>query len=160
MRVPLRPADGCDAGNTYCDHPTWDLPPELDGTVITSMATASKHSCAITSSGNLRCWAISKWDNEFGQADVPGDVGTVTSVAVGYTHTCLIETSGRLRCFGSNYYGQTDARVPFWLGTVTSVAAGERNTCASGPRTGGRLVCWGGNDGGQNDVPANLGAIT
>ena len=78
-------------------------------------------------------------DNEYGQCDVPADLGPVLAVSAGNWHSCAVRTDGQLVFFGDNEFGQCD--VPADLGPVLAVSAGDYHTCAV--RADGQLVCFG-----------------
>lgn len=80
------------------------------------------HTCAITSSGTLKCWG-NNFDGQLGQdsnlqkGSSPGDMAALTainlgtnktavSVAAGTYHTCAILNDGSLKCWGLNDSGQ------------------------------------------------------
>ena len=92
------------------------------------------HTCAVRSDGQLVCIG----SNQYGQCDVPTDLGPVVAVSAGFRHTCAVRSNGQLVCFGSNQYGQCD--VPTDLGPVSAVSAGNEHTCAV-RSDGGQLVC-------------------
>ena len=132
---------------------------------VSSVFAGGYHTCAVTTSGGLKCWG---WDSS-GQlgdnatiadkptpVDVLGLTSGVASVSAGYTHTCAVTTVGGLKCWGWNAYGQlgnnsaTNASTPVDVlglaSDVISVSAGWNHTCAvttAGPK------CWGYNNVGQ-----------
>ncbi|CAE7276431.1 UVR8, partial [Symbiodinium necroappetens] len=114
-------------------------------------SAGDSHTCAVKSDGQLVCFG---W-NQFGQCDVPEDIGETLLVSAGHSHTCAITADGRLVCFGWNEYGQCD--VPRNLGPVLTVSAGRSHTCAITAE--GQLVCFGYNSDGQCAVPADLGPV-
>lgn len=80
------------------------------------------HTCAITSSGTLKCWGYN-FDGQLGQEsnlDLGNSTGemaaltainlgtgkTAASVANGQSHTCAILNDGTLKCWGLNDNGQ------------------------------------------------------
>ncbi|HMJ10481.1 MAG TPA: hypothetical protein VK524_03690, partial [Polyangiaceae bacterium] len=85
------------------------------GGTVWRIFAGPQHTCAVLSTGNLRCWGY----NAFGQlgygrgiADIgdnetpagAGDVdvgGPVAQVSMGYDRTCALLTSGSVRCWGS-----------------------------------------------------------
>lgn len=81
---------------------------------ISALAAGNNHSCALTTTGRLKCWGA----NYLGQlgsinlisspvpVDVPGLATRITSVAVGAGHTCALTAEAGLKCWGYNYYGQ------------------------------------------------------
>ena len=44
--------------------------------------------------------------NDFGQCDVPADLGSVVAIAAGALPTCAARGDGELVCFGRNDCGQ------------------------------------------------------
>ena len=79
---------------------------------------------------------------EYGECDVPTDLGPVVAVSAGYDHTCAVRSDGQLVCFGWNRNGQChkcgQCDVPTDLGPVVAVSAGCDHTCAV--RSDGQLV--------------------
>ena len=128
---------------------------DLGGLGAPPIAAGGGHTCAIKSNGQLLCWGSDYTD--FGQCDIPKDLGPVVAVAAGELHTCAVKANGDLVCFGDNEYGQCD--VPADLGPVVAVAAGGYHTCAV--KANGQLVCWGSDytDFGQCDIPKDLGPV-
>ena len=85
---------------------------------------ASRHTCAVRSDGQLVCFGLS----DFGQRDVPTDLGAVVAVSAGDGHTCAVRSDGQLVCFGLSDFGQCD--VPTDLGAVVAVSARfPKNMC-------------------------------
>lgn len=121
-------------------------------------------SCAVLSSGALKCWGA----NESGQLgdttvvdrNVPTSVSGLTSgvagVAVGEHHACAWLTDGSAKCWGNNTSGQlgngstTGSSSPVsvtGLSGVTKMVAGAAHTCAL--VSGGYVKCWGSNTVGS-----------
>jgi len=90
-----------------------------------SISVGGYHSCAVLSSGAVKCWG----DNGYGQlgdgsntdSNVPVDVVGISdaiSISAGWEHTCAVLSSGAVKCWGDNGYGQlgdgsnTDSAVP------------------------------------------------
>src|SRR5690606_38386502 len=115
------------------------------------------HTCALLSSGAVRCWGSSTFGqlgygntNTIGDNELPSSVGpvsvggTVEKIVAGGFHTCALLTTGDLRCWGANESGQLgyghtnpigDNELPSSVGPVHtgapvgSIAAGESHTC-------------------------------
>ena len=126
-----------------------------------------RHSCVVTSRGQVYCWG----NNTLGE--LGGTAGTLDSVPVhaaagldfiqvtgGGDHTCGLTRTGAVYCWGRNDAGQLGNRaraegpVPVRVaGSGTgklvfrSVNAGAHHTC--GIATGNRIWCWGSNKRGQ-----------
>jgi alpha-tubulin suppressor-like RCC1 family protein len=135
------------------------------GTGVVGVAAGDRHTCALSSSGGLKCWG----DNYYGQlgdgttidrgapVDVAGLTGGVVAVTAGREHTCVLTDAGGVKCWGSNWFRQlgdgtttsrsTPVDVVGLTSGVVAVAAGGSHTCAL---TGaGGVKCWGDNVYGQ-----------
>ena len=114
-----------------------NTPPSADVlTSVASIAGGRDHTCALTTSGGLRCWGR----NVNGQASV--------------VHACCLVSHIELRLYlivvqlGDGT--ATDRNTPPLVDVLTSVAAiaaGWHHTCAL--TTSGGVRCWGRNDQGQ-----------
>jgi alpha-tubulin suppressor-like RCC1 family protein len=131
---------------------------------VVALATGTEHSCALQSSGSVRCWG----KNTKAQLGNGSLVDSATSVAVtglndavalvaGGLHSCALQAGGAVRCWGDNAFGQlgngTDINTSTTIFTVTglsdaiALSAGPAHTCAL--RANGNLSCWGFNQYGQ-----------
>lgn len=154
----------CGTGKLGSDQFNADFVKDLGA--VTHIAAGGRHTCAVTATGEGRCWGM----NDHGQL---GD-GTISAVAqprpvkvsnlvkasqitTGTSHTCALSES-QARCWGWNDTGQlgnnqtTDSAVPVPVsyvtyGSATHIAAGERHACLLD--TVGNVKCWGHNDRGQ-----------
>ena len=92
------------------------------GVTATAIAAGSDHTCALLSSGVVKCWGRngdgqlglgdtnSRGDgaNEMGDNLSAVDLGssvTVIAIAAGGFHTCALLSSGAMKCWGYNYTG-------------------------------------------------------
>ncbi len=112
---------GDDAGEMGAILPAVDL-----GTAQVAVAIAAGyyHTCALLSSGNVKCWGKND-KGQLGQGDTnnrgdePGemgdklqaiDLGTGGNIASiggnGVEHVCALTTYGRVKCWGSNWHGR------------------------------------------------------
>lgn len=143
--------------------------------VVTKLAVGQNHTCALLTSGFVRCWGY----NNYGQLglNTKENVGTgeaissygyvnlggiATQIATGYNHTCALLDTGKVRCWGLNSSGQLgynhnrsigDDEYPSVAGdvalggTAVQLSAGGNHTCAL--LDTGFMRCWGANGSGQ-----------
>ena len=126
---------------------------------------SSSHSCAITTSGAVKCWG----SNDYGQlgdgsttsrltaVDVTGLATGLQAISLGGLHSCALTTAGGVNCWGFNDSGQlgdgsTNSRLTAvdvtGLATgLQAIALGSAHTCAL--TTAGGVKCWGYNFNGQ-----------
>lgn len=143
----------------------------LAGKTVVSISAGSRHTCAVTSAGELVCWGQSTWGqlgiSPLSSPSVPVLVNggaltgkTVLSVSAGGAHTCAVTAPGALACWGWNDNGRlgtgdlTHRQVPVAVdggalagATVAAVEAGFQTTCAL--TTSGQVMCWGANESGE-----------
>jgi alpha-tubulin suppressor-like RCC1 family protein len=138
--------------------------------VVTSIAAGGYHTCALVSTGGIKCWG----DSKFGQIgnfsatgpqltpmDVTGLSSGVTAIAAGAEHNCALTSAGGVKCWGHNWSGQlgdgtiSELEGGSWAPVdvtglssgVTAIAAAGPNTCAL--TSDGGVKCWGFNNGGE-----------
>jgi alpha-tubulin suppressor-like RCC1 family protein len=131
-----------------------------------SIATGSRHACALLTSGTVQCWGANSSlelgnGNPVGRSMTPVDVqflgAGVKSVAVGGSHSCALFNAGNVKCWGSNSYGQTGSDFLHWrtgvadVGNLNSSAIsidlGNSHSCAV--LSTGEARCWGLNNHSQ-----------
>lgn len=145
------------------------------GGTATQLSVGTYFTCALMSTGNVRCWGIGAQGqlgyantNTVGDNETPASVGDVNTgglvqqVAAGKTHTCALLTTGSVRCWGTGAAGQLgygnttvigDNEAPAAAsdvdvgGIVTQIAVGYDHTCAL--LNTGAVRCWGDNQFGQ-----------
>lgn len=166
------------------DSPSSWVPVDVSGLTFgaTSVVTGANHTCALTTTGGVKCWG----HNGSGQlgdssrvqrgepVDVLGLTSGVASIAAGLDYTCAVTVTGGAKCWGGNHAGQLgfpggDSTIPndvtgLSIG-VKSVTASSSHTCAI-TVTGG-AKCWGENysgqlgfPGGNSMIPVDIPGIT
>jgi alpha-tubulin suppressor-like RCC1 family protein len=153
---------------------TWDcspVPVQVEGlsSGVKEVAAGSSHSCALLTSGAVKCWG----KNDRGQlgdgtrtspelpVDVQGLTGVV-SIAAGGDDTCAVLSTGAVKCWGSNGHGELgdgtkgDRLTPtsvVGLGDVKSITTnsygGESTAHTCALTSGGSVKCWGANSVGE-----------
>ncbi len=141
---------------------------------VTAIAAGYSHTCAITSSGGVKCWGYNGGRLGTGTntgpevcrsidpcsttpVDVTGLSSGVSAIAAGEFHTCALLSSGGVKCWGYSDEGQvgngTTGSNPAPV-DVTGLSSGVsaittlgRHTCAL--TTSGGVKCWGSNGSGQ-----------
>jgi len=154
-------SDGQLGLGNYVVHKTpTDVPMLSSG--VRAIAAGYFHTCALTSSGEAKCWGNNNYgqvgDGVFDVSDrlapvtVFGLTSGVTSIAGGYQHTCAVVYGGA-KCWGYNGAGQQGTNQPanvfhiapadvyhFATG-ARQITAGYEHTCAL--IDGGGARCWG-----------------
>jgi alpha-tubulin suppressor-like RCC1 family protein len=81
---------------------------------IQAISLGNNHSCALTSSGGVKCWGY----NNRGQlgdgstttrttaVDATGLANGLQAIALDGAHSCALTTAGGVKCWGDNLYGQ------------------------------------------------------
>lgn len=140
-------------------------------TGVIAVTVGSSHSCALTTSGGVKCWGAN-WNGQLGDGttsnrstpvDVSGLTSGVSAVAAGRRHTCALTTGGGVKCWGDDRSGQlgdgatnphsTPLDVIGLAHGATVLTAGGNHTCVL---TNQHPKCWGEDGDGQ----LGLGTIT
>ena len=168
LNVDGQLGNGTNAGPESCVlKPCSKTPVDVVGLTsnISSVSGGASHTCAVTTSGGVKCWG-NNYDGELGNnstidSSVPVDVIGLTSglsyVSAGYGHTCAVTASGGVKCWGYNFNGQlgnnstANSSVPVDVIGLTSgvltVSAGGGSTCAI--MASGGVKCWGNGQSGE-----------
>lgn len=161
--------------NTIGDDETPAAAGDVDlGGEAVALAGGSFHTCALLTTGNVRCWGYGPrgelgYANQaaVGDDETPaqaGDVdvgGAVLAIAAGDYATCAVLVGGSVRCWGSGEQGElgtgnvtdigdneTPASAAIDLGGLaTQVDVGFLNVCAT--LENGAVRCWGRGDTGE-----------
>ena len=166
---------GVTTGTCVSTFPCTSTPLEVTGLAsgYVDVAAGSDHSCALSSSGAVKCWGA----NSLGQlgvettetcgsapcrttpVDVEGLGSGVVQITAGGFHTCARMVDGGLKCWGRNLDGQlgnadggsgADSTTPVDVvgnDVYVDVSAGLRHTC--GVTTTTKANCWGRGVSGQ-----------
>ena len=148
------------------------LPVDVEGLDknIVAIAAGNWHTCALESSGKMKCWG---WngsgqigDGTTDESNIPVAVKglqsglTVKAIAAGKDFTCALMSNSKVECWGNNGSGQlgcltfeSSSNPGFVsngnLSGVNTISAGFEHVCvALGIKTG-LPRCWGANSFGQ-----------
>ena len=124
-----------------------------------AISTGYDHTCALLSTGRVRCWGLNDKGrlgdgtnvNRFTPVPVSGITNAV-AITGGGLHTCALLSTGTARCWGFNGPGElgdgttTDRFSPVavsGLSNAVAITAGTAHTCAV--LADGTARCWGEN---------------
>ena len=128
----------------------------LNEEAFVSIAASEKHTCGITTGGNIRCWG----NITYGPLLAKG----FTAVSAGRVHTCALDNDGAVHCwhFGtvipsdnwasvvSPTFADGSALILSAIDTYSSHNCGIRKDAGNE----GKAFCWGHNASGQSAVPS------
>jgi alpha-tubulin suppressor-like RCC1 family protein len=134
-------------GSVGADSPT---PVAVNGlTNVLAVAGGYGRTCAVLTSGTVRCWGKLAGIAQGTPQAVPG-LTSATAISVGINHMCAIN-AGAVSCWGDNKYGQlgadpalvTMSADPIAIPNLTAsaISAGFNFTCAL--TASGQVRCWG-----------------
>jgi alpha-tubulin suppressor-like RCC1 family protein len=138
---------------------------------VSSIASGSHHTCALTILGGVKCWGYNGFgalgDGTTRSRSIPVDVvglsSGVVAISAGFHYTCAVVTgsSRGLKCWGNNGNGQlgdgmtTSRPIPADVLGVTGglwgVSTGDFHACAMAANGSGH--CWGSNNNGKLGNP-------
>jgi alpha-tubulin suppressor-like RCC1 family protein len=115
---------------------------------VTAISAGTRHSCALTNAGGVRCWGVNYGgalgdgteDRHFGPVEVVGLGSGVKAVAAGYDRSCAVLATGAVKCWGTDY-GLTPVDVPGLSSDV--VAVSQRSFIGCALTSAGGVKCWG-----------------
>jgi alpha-tubulin suppressor-like RCC1 family protein len=150
-----------------------DVP--LGGTAISIATGDNGTTCAVMSTGGLRCWGyayhyqlgyrLSIDNGAIGDNETPADMGDIPLgdhaqvVAIGGFHTCVLLVGGTVRCWGLGDWGllgtgstahvrtAQESSVVDLGGTATTIFVSGSHTCVT--LSTGSARCWGLNQQGE-----------
>ncbi len=185
----------CSGGNSYGQLGLGDKNPHVDTYAalrpvdlgrnfrIARVENATGTSCALSTTGELKCWGLNK-DGQLGVGDLrprgsePTDLGDrlpplslgskVKEFDVGRAHVCALTEAGKLRCWGKGAMGQLGSEgtasvggrmgdVPVDAdvgGVVKTVTTGRNHTCVL--LEDKNVACFGENSSGQLGIGSNV----
>jgi len=163
------------AGTAYCWGYNWTgqvgngttgatvaTPAQVSGLTTATQAIAGQNSsCALLSSGSVKCWGTgANGSLGDGQTYVGNDgqstpvtvsgISTATQIAKGDDYGCALLSGGSIKCWGFNSSGQlgdgsttsrNTAVSVSGISTATQISARTSNTCAL--LQDGSIKCWG-----------------
>lgn len=147
--------------------PDRTTPAKLESLVegVNAIAAGAYHSCALTTSGGVKCWGRGS-NGQIGDGfntdksmptDVYGLSAGIAAISTGYYHSCALSAGGGVKCWGYNGTGQlgdgtgitstTPVDVRGLTSDVLAVSSGAYHTCAL--TSVGGVKCWGENHEGR-----------
>lgn len=137
-------------------HDASSVPVDVVGltTGAVKIATGFGHTCAVMTSGGVKCWGARLRNGSDSDTNTPTDVSGlsgVSSISAGFLHTCALTTGGAVKCWGYNGNGQlgngamTDSSTPVNVLTAPTLAAPSSASIAPARATlGGAVTADGG----------------
>ncbi|MEA1053475.1 hypothetical protein U5801_27265, partial [Lamprobacter modestohalophilus] len=144
------------------------LPQDVVGLTsgVKEVVAGRYHSCALTTSGAVRCWGLNangqlgvSMDRDYSAIPlaVTGLSSGVVALTAGAWHTCAVLADASAQCWGNNGDGQlgdgtttsrAEPRAVFGLTSgVAMISGGTYHTCAVD--NNGAAWCWGSNNSNQ-----------
>jgi len=128
------------------------------------VALGRQHTCALSTTGSLKCWGTNLQGQlgdpavvgSYVPVDVPSLPAGVRDIAAGDIHSCALMLDGRVKCWGGNGSGElgdgtTERRHEpvdvVDLDGASEISVRDRSTCAL--LDTGEVKCWGDDTFGQ-----------
>jgi alpha-tubulin suppressor-like RCC1 family protein/pimeloyl-ACP methyl ester carboxylesterase len=115
--------------------------------VVTSVSVGADYSCALTSTGGVKCWGQgagrhigdgSVGVSRLNPVDVLGLASGVLAISAGESEACALTTEGGVKCWGQS---PAPVDVPGLTSDVAAVAVGQWTKCVI--TSAGGVKCWG-----------------
>jgi alpha-tubulin suppressor-like RCC1 family protein len=129
----------------------------LEGREVISLVSGTKHTCALTTSGEVMCWGLNysgqlgdgKTINSNVPVKVAGLSGIIVAISAGENFTCAVNDANTTMCWGNNSAGQfkngltenSSTPVVANLGSNVSMFSGGRGEL-QGVTTDGAIQFW------------------
>ena len=154
-------------GNGTTSGTNYTYTPPVDviglGSSVVDVTAGELHTCALTSTGGVKCWGDCYGPCGTGvttPTDIPGLQSGVVQVSAGEMHTCARMNTGAVKCWGmgGEFEQSPDFSAPMptdvpGLAKATSIESGDGYACAL---VGGAARCWGGNMLGELGLGSNV----
>ena len=135
--------------------------------VYPQISVGYSHACALTNTGDLKCWGTNGDSFLLGSTDTflitnkaiaISGITNVAKVVAGHRSSCVLYTNGSVQCWGNNMSGQLGNNGPIHIASATPVnvvglnanvtdlaGAGGSHFCVV---QSGAVKCWGDNTSG------------
>lgn len=121
-------------------------------TAWSSVSVGSNFACALSTSGDLKCWKGSGYYSEIGQLTrMPVNAGPWIAMSAGPQSACgILANDSTLLCWGGAAVPRTVPASTQW----TDISVSGITVC--GIQRGGTLLCWGDNQAGGLNIPTDV----
>jgi alpha-tubulin suppressor-like RCC1 family protein len=136
---------------------------------IAAISSSSAHSCALTTTGGVKCWGANFLGqlgrgtfaaSAGGAADVVDLASGVIDVATNEGTSCAVTSGNGVKCWGYSTSGFASSAVPVdksGISGALKIAGGGTRFCAL--ITGNVLKCWHVNDEGYGIAPQQVAGL-
>jgi alpha-tubulin suppressor-like RCC1 family protein len=141
------------------------------GSDIVSISAGDEHTCALTGTGNVKCWGRNTegqlgMGQETNRSKVPVEVvnidGNAIALSTGFSNSCVVTNDGQVKCWGwmgSDELSNAPVALEGLDGNAKMVASGASHVCVV--LESGEVKCMGENTEGQlgNDTISDFEAF-